>query len=46
MLSRHPSDEDRKTAVAHFKDGGRKRYDAVNDLVWALLNSREFLFRH
>ncbi|MFO1489948.1 MAG: DUF1553 domain-containing protein [Kiritimatiellia bacterium] len=46
LLSRHPSDEDRTTAVAHFKDGGRKRHEAVNDLVWALLNSREFLFRH
>ncbi|MBU6293798.1 MAG: DUF1553 domain-containing protein, partial [Planctomycetes bacterium] len=44
-LSRPPSAEDEKIAVAHIaKVKDRRR--GLEDLHWALINAKEFLFRH
>ena len=45
ILSRFPTDEELKTVQAYFQSSGNRR-TAANDLVWALMNSAEFLYRH
>ena len=45
ILSRYPTDEEWKAMAAHAQ-GGVRGQPAVVDLVWALLNSAEFLYRH
>ncbi len=44
-LSRLPSDAERQPALAHVNKNTDKRR-AWEDVMWALLNTREFLFRH
>lgn len=44
-LSRQPSDAERAPALAHVTKHTDKRR-AWEDVMWALLNTREFLFRH
>ena len=44
-LSRLPSDAERTPALGHVTKHTDKRR-AWEDVVWALLNTREFLFRH
>jgi hypothetical protein len=44
-LSRPPSEEDRKIAFAHLAKSKDKR-KGWEDVLWAILNTREFLFRH
>lgn len=46
MLSRYPTGDEIKAAREYFSSGGMKLYDSVNDLVWALINNKEFLYRH
>ncbi|MDF7808965.1 DUF1553 domain-containing protein [Pontiellaceae bacterium B12219] len=46
ILSRYPSDEELQVALDYIKDSGLSRYDASVDLVWALLNTDEFIFKH
>jgi len=46
ILSRFPTAEERSAAVEYItrsKQGQRQGFD---DLVWALINSKEFLYRH
>jgi len=43
-LCRHPRDGELKTATEYLK--GRDRRQAVRDLVWAVLNTQEFLLQH
>ncbi|HEX8309846.1 MAG TPA: DUF1553 domain-containing protein, partial [Chthoniobacteraceae bacterium] len=43
-LSRHPSPLEQERAVQHLAYVGERRR-AAEDLMWALLNSKEFLFR-
>ena len=44
-LSRLPDAEESKAALGHVAKGTDKR-KAWEDVVWAILNTREFLFRH
>jgi hypothetical protein len=46
ILSRFPTEEELKTVGAYFQSVGGNRRAAANDLVWALINSAEFLYRH
>ena len=46
ILSRFPTEEELKTVGAYFQSAGGNRRGAANDLVWALINSAEFLYRH
>ena len=44
-LSRPPSDGEVKAALAHVAKNTDKR-KGWEDVQWALINSKEFLFRH
>jgi hypothetical protein len=44
-LTRLPTDRERQSALAAIRDAPSRR-EAFSDLLWALLNSREFLFSH
>ena len=45
-LSRFPTEEELEIVRAHFESGKLNRRAAAADLVWALVNSPEFLYRH
>ena len=44
--SRPPNDEERKLATAAFTAAGATRRTATEDVLWALMNSAEFVFNH
>ena len=46
-ISRPPTTKEREVVLQHLAahSGSRKR-EALEDVCWALLNSKEFLFRH
>jgi len=46
VLSRFPTDDEVKNAEEYAKSGVVKGREAWIDLVWALINSDEFLYRH
>ena len=46
VLSRLPTDEELKVVGAYFQRVPGNKWPAVVDLVWALINSDEFLYRH
>ncbi len=46
VLSRPPTTEELRTIAAYPDASGLSRRDALIDLVWALVNSDEFLYRH
>ncbi len=46
ILSRHPEDDERRIALAYRESGDVKPHEAYWDLAWALINSKEFLYRH
>jgi len=46
ILSRFPTDEERRAALAYVSSFKRKPLESFYDIVWALLNSKEFLLRH
>jgi Protein of unknown function (DUF1553)/Protein of unknown function (DUF1549) len=44
--SRPPTDEEMKIATGAFSNEGATRQSATEDLMWALINSAEFVFNH
>ncbi|MDP7585524.1 MAG: DUF1553 domain-containing protein, partial [Verrucomicrobiota bacterium] len=46
LYSRWPSDEEKRVALEAFKGGDAKRHEAVEDIIWALINTAEFVFNH
>jgi hypothetical protein len=46
ILSRYPTPEERALVARHSSSGSARGAAAVFDLVWALMNSSEFLYRH
>jgi len=46
ILSRYPTQTELDTAMQYFRTGGLKPDQAASDLAWALINSKEFLYRH
>ena len=46
ILSRFPTGDELKVVGAYFQSAGANRRGAAIDLVWALINSAEFLYRH
>jgi hypothetical protein len=46
LLSRNPTPAELDTAEEYFKIKGVAQRQAVDDLAWALINTKEFLYRH
>jgi len=46
VLSRFPTKEEMIVAEKYFSTKGLKPVDAAKDLTWALINTKEFLYRH
>ena len=46
ILSRYPSTEEKERALSYIRDSGLGRSEASVDLAWALLNTKEFIFKH
>jgi len=46
FLSRLPADEERMALRKYYETSGSKGHEVTADLVWALVNSKEFLYRH
>lgn len=46
ILSRYPSAKEANASLTYLRESGLKRWDASVDLVWALLNTKEFIFKH
>jgi hypothetical protein len=46
ILSRQPSQEEIAEALKYAKEGRMGAKAAAEDLAWALINSKEFLYRH
>lgn len=46
ILSRYPTAQELASVAAYFQPRNNNRWQAAQDLIWALLNSAEFLERH
>jgi len=46
ILSRYPTQAELAAAEEYFQTKGINLRQATNDLVWALVNTKEFLYRH
>lgn len=46
ILSRYPTQDELNTAEKYFQTDGLNIRQATNDLAWALINTKEFLYRH
>ncbi|MBN2449311.1 MAG: DUF1553 domain-containing protein [Lentisphaeria bacterium] len=46
ILSRQPTPEETRLALDHMRTAGMTPQQAAADLAWALINSKEFLYRH
>ncbi|MBU0717232.1 MAG: DUF1549 and DUF1553 domain-containing protein [Planctomycetes bacterium] len=46
ILARYPTPDELDTAADYFKQNRRDVQQAANDLAWALINTKEFLYRH
>ena len=45
-LSREPTNEEREQLLATLPPEGEQSEQVLQDIFWAVLNSREFLFNH
>ncbi len=45
-LSRYPTDQERTVMLRVFAEAGEDRQGAVEDVLWALLNTRSFVYNH
>jgi hypothetical protein len=45
-LSRYPTDAERTLMLRVFTEAGEDRQAAVEDVLWALLNTRSFVYNH
>jgi hypothetical protein len=46
ILSRYPTPDERASVEAYFETAGKNRWNTAVDVVWALLNTKEFIYRH
>lgn len=46
VLNRYPTDEETKIIGDYYKSSAGNERQALVDIVWALINSTEFLYRH
>lgn len=46
VLSRPPTPEEAMVALQYYATGGLSMKQATDDLAWALINTKEFLYRH
>jgi hypothetical protein len=46
ILSRYPTESEREAAKKYYETKGINAGQAATDLVWGLINSKEFLYRH
>ena len=46
ILSRFPTEAEKTAVKDYIKTSELKHYQAMSDVVWALINSKEFLYRH
>lgn len=45
-VARHPDERELKASMGYLKTHAERRPEAVQDLLWALLNSRDFVLVH
>ncbi len=45
ILSRYPSAEEKRSALDYF-ESSENRFNAAVDMVWALFNTKEFIYKH
>ncbi len=46
LLSRYPTQQEQQTALAYVNSSKVSRTQAGQDILWSVLNSKEFLFNH
>ncbi len=46
VFSRPPMDKEKQVALAHIKKHEKQKAVAYEDILWALINTKEFLFNH
>jgi hypothetical protein len=46
LLTRYPTDTERAAAAEYLRTQRGGGQQAVADITWALINSKEFLYRH